>query len=290
MIDETPGASPVEDAPLLPAETQANADSSPATDAPATTADDATPEPPLRDEDGKFLSKKAQQRIDHLTWEKNQREREAEHWRQIAMQRQPVEPAPKVEEAKLPRLEDYGYDEAKYQSALLEYADARTQAAVERRFVEYERARNEQARAASFAERQRAFAKDTPDFEAKVMQDPTLPITSAMRDVILDSETGPELAYWLAENRDRAEQIARLPAHLAALELGRIEGRLQAAKEAKARPSHVTQAPPPTPKVDASDAAPEKVSTTDPASDRMSTDEWIAAEKKRMARKVKANG
>lgn len=110
------------------------------------------------------------------------------------------------------------------------------------------------------------------------MQDPTLPITSAMRDVILDSETGPELAYWLAENRDRAEQIARLPAHLAALELGRIEGRLQAAKEAKARPSHVTQAPPPTPKVDA--VEPDVTKTPDD----MGVDEWLKWRNKQIAK------
>lgn len=286
MIDETPGASPVEDAPLLPAETQANADSSPA---PQTPADDAgTPAP--RDEDGSALSRKVQQRIDQLTWERHQAAREAEYWRSRA--EQPAQP-PKAEapaEKPMPTLEAHGYDEAKYQAALLDYADARAQQAVERRFAEYERQRSAQARSEAFAARQREFVATAPDFEDKVLRDPTLPISEAMREVILDSPSGPELAYHLATHRDAAEQIARLPAHLAALELGRIEGRLQAAKDAKARPSPVTQAPPPTPKVDASDAAPEKVSTTDPASDRMSTDEWIAAEKKRMARKVKANG
>lgn len=282
MTDETQGASPAEDASLVPAEQAAASSPARDDDTPAKPADDASPEPPRRDEGGKFLSNKAQQRIDHLTWEKHQREREAEHWRQIAEQRS--QPAPKAEEEKLPTLEAHGYDEAKYQAALLEYADARALQSVERRFAEYEQQRSEQARVEAFAARQREFSATAPDFEERVLRDPTLPISEAMRAVILDSETGPAIAYHLAQHREEAERIAQLPPHLAALALGRIEGRMQAVKDAKARPAHVTQAPPPPPKVDTADAAPEKVATTDPASDRLSTDEWVKAERKRMSR------
>jgi hypothetical protein len=251
MTEETQAEMPIEDAPVLP-ETQA-ADSSPAPEVPAI-ADDAGTERP-RDDEGKFISPKAQRRIDELTWKSHEAERQAEHWRQMAMaQQQP----PKAEEpVKLPTLESVGYDESKYQAALIEYATKQAEQVVERRLSEAEQKRAEQARMESFATRQREFAKATPDFEDRVLRDPTLPITAAMRDVILDSPAGPELAYHLATNREQAEQIARLPAHLAALEMGRIEGRLSALKEAAKRPV-ISKAPPPPPKVEQEDTPVDK--------------------------------
>jgi hypothetical protein len=252
MTEETQAEMPIEDAPVLP-ETQA-ADSSPAPEVPAI-ADDAGTERP-RDDEGKFISPKAQKRIDELTWKSHEAERQAEHWRQMAMAQQ-QKPEPKAEEVKLPSLESVGYDEAKYQAALIEYATKQAEQVVERRLSEAEQKRAEQARMESFATRQREFAKATPDFEDRVLRDPTLPITAAMRDVILDSPAGPELAYHLATNREQAEQIARLPAHLAALEMGRIEGRLSALKEAAKRPV-ISKAPPPPPKVEQEDTPVDK--------------------------------
>jgi hypothetical protein len=279
MTEETQGESPVEDAPVLP-ETQA-ADSSPAPEVPAI-ADDAGTERP-RDEEGKFISPKAQKRIDELTWKSHEAERQAEYWRQQALQQQ--QPPPKAEEpVKLPTLESVGYDEAKYQAALIEYATKQAEQVVERRLTEAEQKRAEQARMESFATRQREFAKATPDFEDRVLRDPTLPITAAMRDVILDSPAGPELAYHLATNREQAEQIARLPAHLAALEMGRIEGRLAALKEVAKRPV-ISKAPPPPPKVEDAETTIASVKASDPDSDKLDQAEWFKRRDKELNRK-----
>ena len=67
------GASPPEDAPVLP-EVQA-ADSSPATDK-ATESPEKMTGARLLDEDFKALSEKAQKRIDYLTWESRDKGRE----------------------------------------------------------------------------------------------------------------------------------------------------------------------------------------------------------------------
>ena len=262
---------PIEDAPGLPEPT----DSSPVAEVEAPTPDDAgTPQP--RDEEGKFLSEKAQKRIDALTREKYDREREAQYWREQALQHQAKPEPVKVEPQKLPTLEEFGYDEAKYQSALIQYATQKAEETVNRRLSEVEQQRTEQSRIESFVTRQKEFAKVTPDFEDRVLRDPSLPITEAMRDVIVDSPSGPELAYYLATNREAAEQIARLPAHLAALEMGRIEGRLSAQKEAKARPLAVSKAPPPPPKVDDTAVEVEK----DP--EDMSVDQWVKWREKQL--------
>lgn len=225
-----------------------------------------------------------QRRIKELADERN-------HWRDMALRNsqgyQPPtpakpEPAAPAQPLKLPTLEEFGYDEAKYQAALIEYADKRAEQTVEKRFAEYERQRTEQARMETFATRQTEFAKSTPDFEDAVLRDPTLPITEAMRDVIIDSPSGPELAYWLAKNRAEAEKIARLPVHLAALEMGRIEGRIEAQKAAKGsaapRPN-VTKAPPPPPTVETSDTPVEK------SQEDMTADEWAKWREKQLRRK-----
>jgi hypothetical protein len=277
MTEETQAEMPVEDAPVSP-ETQA-ADSSPAPVEVPAIADDAGTERP-RDEEGKFISPKAQKRIDELTWKSHEAERQAEYWRQQALQ-----PPPKAEEpVKLPTLESVGYDESKYQAALIEYATKQAEQVVERRLTEAEQKRAEQARMESFATRQREFAKATPDFEDRVLRDPTLPITAAMRDVILDSPAGPELAYHLATNREQADAISRLPAHLAALEMGRIEGRLAALKEAAKRPV-ISKAPPPPPKVDEAEVPVAGVKASDSDSDKLDQEAWFKLREKELKRK-----
>jgi hypothetical protein len=284
MTEETQGLEPNEDAPVLP-ETAADSSPAPESDSAEKTVEQADDAGQPRDEEGKFLSPKAQKRIDQLTWEKNQREREAEYWRQqaISYQQQKSEPPKAEEPVKLPTLEQHGYDEAKYQAALIEYATKQAEQVVERRLTQAEQQRKEHARLESFAARQQEFAKSAPDYTVKI-SDPTLPITEAMRDVIVDSPAGPELAYYLAEHRDVAEQIARLPAHLAALELGRIDGRLSAQKEAAKRPL-VTKAPPPPPKVDDVEVPTASVKASESDSDKLSTQEWFRLREKELKRK-----
>lgn len=239
------------------------------------------------DDAGELSSEKkphwATKRIDELTRNWREEQRRVDALTQALLQQRGQPPQPEVPQpaqpAKLPTLEEYGYDEAKYQAALIEYADKRAAETVEKRFAEYERQRAEQARVGSFAERQAAFAKVTPDFEDKVLRDPTLPITEGMRDVIIDSPNGPELAYWLAQNRTEAEKIARLPTHLAALEMGRIEGRIEAQKSA-AKPAApaapvVTKAPPPPPTLEATEASGQK------PPEEMTDDEWYRLQKRK---------
>jgi hypothetical protein len=107
-----------------------------------------------------------------------------------------------------------------------------------------------------------------------------------MRDVIIDSPSGPELAYWLATNRAEAEKIARLPVHLAALEMGRIEGRIEAQKAAKAAaPAKpvpvVSKAPPPPPTIEQADTELPK----DILSGTLSMDEFMRVRNKQLRRK-----
>lgn len=272
MTEETDfqDASPAPSAAPEPAVEPVESDTTPETEQ----ADDAEPE---RKPSG------VQKRIDELTrnWRDEQR-RNDELLRMLSTHRSVVEPEPIQAPApsqRLPSLEEYGYDETKYQAALIEHATRQAETIVERRLREAEQARAEQSRMETFATRQQEFSKSVADFEDKVMRDPTLPISAAMRDVIIDSAEGPAVAYWLAQNRSAAEMISKLPAHLAALEMGRIEGRLSAQRAAAKSAPKVSNAPPPPPKVDAS----EDPVHNDP--ENMSIDQWMKWRQKQLSRK-----
>jgi len=198
---------------------------------------------------------KIQSRFDKLTREKYDALREADYWRDRAQR--PVEAKPEpVAPAPVPTLETSGFDETKYQAALIAYAkqQAREEAQV---VLERESAQRELAvLRGTFEKRQVDYIKSHPDYVDKVLNNPRLPITEDMAQVIMDSEIGPAVAEYLADNESQARAISLLPAIAQAREIGRIEARLEAAK-VKPKPP-VSQAPPPTPKIDATSPAIEK--------------------------------
>lgn len=91
-----------------------------------------------------------------------------------------------------------------------------------------------------FATRAEDFAERVPDYHQKVA-DPSLPITVEMANEIHASDKGPEIAYFLANNRAEAARIAALtdPREVARA-IGRIEGRIGTPP-----PKKVTAAPAP---------------------------------------------
>jgi hypothetical protein len=272
MTDETlQGESPAEAAPPIPV-----ADETPQVEAnaePATadeTVEDA--EPPK--------AKGVQKRIDELT--RNWREAQRTNEQLLAVLQQSKQaPPPQAEPAKPaapPTLEQFGYDESKYQTALLEFARSEAQAAAKAAIAESEKAREERTRADTFQKRQEEFAKGKPDYTEKVT-DPTLPISDAMAQIIRESDDGPALAYYLAENRQLAAAIAKLPPIQAARELGKIEARLSQPEPAKAAPAVVSKAPPPPPKVDVAD-----VGKIEKDPDELSVKDWLKWREKQVAK------
>ena len=231
----------------------------------------------------------SQRRIDELT--RNWRESERREQALLEMLRDRQQPTPEppkpAEPARMPTLADFEYDEGRYQTAFLDYATKQAEAVIERRFNEREQRAVEQQRQSTHEERMTAYAKARPDFADRA-SDPTLPISQPMAAVIMDIDSGPEIVDWLADNREAAATIARLPLHLAALELGRVEGRLEAEKAAKAAAAapppvpSVTQAPPPPPVVpeaEEADSGPER----DPT--KMSDAEFAKWRKRQIAQR-----
>lgn len=267
----------------------------PATDAPETDSspENVTPEV-TKTPDNAGISEKPdkdviQKRIDTLTWEKHERAREAEYWRKRAEElEKPKEPE---KPAQLPKLSDYEYDEAKFQAAMVEFtrAEARREAT---EVLRAERQREqEQNTVKTFRQRESDFEATTPDYRERVY-DPSVPLSEEMARQIASSDNGPELAYYLATNKDKAAQLYSASPVDVAREIGRIEARLEAQRQAKEKPKEqpkVSAAPPPPPKIEAEEPA-IKISPDEPDSDKLSDVEWMRKrnkqEKARTAQKA----
>lgn len=250
-----------------------------------TPRNEADPSPAADDADEVAKPKGVGKRIDELTRNWRSAERDRDYWRELALKHQaPQQEVPKPTASQHKTLEDFGHDVEQYGEYLRQQAieDARKAAREE---LAQERARQtSEQRQTAFQGRETKFAKDNPDY-LEVTRDPRVPITQQMAEVIAESEDGPALAYHLAKNVDIAESIARLPALAQARELGRIEARLayerERAAEAKRR---VSQAPAPTPKIEATAETPQ-FRTTDASGDALSDEEWVRQERKRISRR-----
>lgn len=178
---------------------------------------------------------------------------------------------------KEPKFEDYGED--RRDDYIADRAAWKAdQTAVARQRKAAEAAKVETTRTAGdskfnlFRERTMALSDRFADIEAKVL-DPSLPMDQATAEILMDSERGPEVAYHLATHREELQRIQGMPPLARARELGRIEALIAAPK-----PRTVTKAPKPVPVIGGGSSKAAK----DP--EKMTTEEWMEHERKRMAR------
>lgn len=220
-----------------------------------------------------------QARIDELTRLRRETERDRDYWRELALNSAKQEPqetkAPETTEA-LKTLEDFDYDEAKYQAYFLQETTKRAVEAARKELEEEQRQTTNSHRQKQYLQREAEFAKDKEDYY-NIARNPTLPLNETMVEVIQDSEDGPALAYYLGKNLQIAEQISMLTPYQAAKEMGRIEAKLAFDRE-RSKGESVTKAPAPPPKLDGLNPAIDK----DP--DKMSTKEWLAWRNKQLKR------
>lgn len=258
------GESPAEAAPALPVEAE--------TAEPAAASEQVEAE--QTPEEGE-KPRGVQRRIDELT--RNWRESERREQALLAVLQQ--QKAPEPEKAPEPTVEpktlaDFQYDEAAYQRYVFEQAEKLAERTVDRRLNEMREREQAEARTKTWREREAQAKEKLPDYESVAYY---APIKPEMIPVITDSEIGPEIAYYLGKNTEVAQQIASLPAVQAAREIGRIEERLLGErKKSSAEPTkpQVSKAPPPPPKVEATEPAIEKDFS------QMSDAEWYRHEKR----------
>jgi hypothetical protein len=237
------------------------AEQTPASAVAAQPAKDGDDEPDQHGKEGGY------QRIKRQRDEARARE---EYWRDRAQQSavpktQPAPEATEVEEVapKKPKSADFAtvdeFLEANdaYLEERLAYEKKQIVKAVKTDLSKTEQQkaieRKEQERKSAYAERAKAFAAETPDFEA-ALDGSNVRVNNATQAAINESDIGPALVYYLAKNEAEAERIYNLSPIQAAVAMGKIEASLAKEKpadgeEAEVKPQPLkTAAPaPPTP-------------------------------------------
>lgn len=216
------------------------------------------------DEEAERPKKKGgfQKRIDKLTRKNSDLERELEYLKREVHGRTPVKdeaPAKATENA--PKEDDFN-THADYLKALARHEVQEEISRAEAKKRELDMKTEFQSRVENYAKKEESFKAKHEDYE-DVMDDVSdVALSVTVRDVILSSENGPELAYELAKNRDELERICKLPAIQAAVEIGLFKASLnKSAPEVKK-----TKAPRPIEPVGKSAATASKKTIFDAAS------------------------
>jgi hypothetical protein len=213
-----------------------------------------------------------QKRIGELTRKQREAERERDYWRKQAMDKAP-EPEPEPPPVEVKTLEDFDYDEEKFQSYIFQQAKAEAKEAARQAYEEETQRTTQQQRIRSFQGKEKEFAKGVEDYYDYAHSD--IPVTQEMADLIAESDSGPSILYHLGKNPDIAENIAYLPPVQMAREIGRLEVKLSEKPE-----KSVSKAPPPPPKVEGIDNAIPKT-----IKDNMTQDQWNEHRRKVIAQR-----
>lgn len=194
--------------------------------------DEETQKPEDQQKAEEPVPKGVQRRIDRAVRQKYEAEARAKmlEERLANLERNQVQPQqrPAPADSEEPTIDKYNnFDE--YVAAKASYI-ARKQ--IENTLAEREQRQSaeresaaRQTTAAQWNERVSKATAEMPDFE-DVVASSEVPMTDAMQQAIMESENGPKLAYYLANNPDEARQIASMNPLGAIRTLGRIEERL----------------------------------------------------------------
>lgn len=145
----------------------------------------------------------------------------------------PVEPNPDD-------FEDYSSYEKAERAYIIAQAKWET---IQEYNMERAKAKQAQARQTWMDKVKEASAKH-PDF-IQVLNNPAFIQSQAVALSVMDSDIGPELAYYLGKNLAETARLNSLPPHLAAKEIGRIEDRLKASAPSPVVRNIISQAPEP---------------------------------------------
>ncbi len=223
------------------------------------------PKETAEETDGKPLSERANKRIKKVTadkWEATRRAEEAERKLAEMQAKQPAS-QPKPE----PKLEDFDYDESAHQSALIDWkVDQKVDQKADSMQKQQQDLQTEQSKAEAtkkFAGNCAVFAEDKADFNAVLNSVPTL--QPSVLDELMAMDNGPELAYFLGNNQEIANNIVRMNPVAAGIKIGEIARKL--AEPTQIKPS---SAPDPIEPVSSGGVVENDIG------DEMSIDAWMA--------------
>lgn len=108
----------------------------------------------------------------------------------------------------------------------------------------------------TWTERQEAVKSEIPDYEEVMASADSIMVSNEVRDAIIESENGPQLAYYLAKNPQEAESLAKLSVQGALIRLGKLEAKLETPDKSAPAPE-ISKAPAPIAPIKTTNSVPE---------------------------------
>lgn len=206
-VDETPLATDQADVAQKDGDQEAEAEDE--------TGEESDENPEALTEGKKGRNRSLQGRIDDLTAQRREAERERDYYRALA-EPQPAQNPPLGAK---PDRDDFVTDD--------DFLEALADWKIDSRFAEQAQTREVQTLEAGFAARQAEAVQAIPDY-LEVVGNSTVELTPHIQRAIMESDEGPKLAYHLAQNPAVAERLFNMSDIQSVMELARIGERLKA--------------------------------------------------------------
>lgn len=193
--------------------------------------DDPAPPPEVKAEDP--IPKGVQKRIDRAVRQKYEAEARTkmleERLAALETRQQPVQRQSDDSEPTIDKFDNFDqYVAAKAEYIAKKQIESTLTEREKRQKADYEAAERTKT-VESWNKRIAAATVEIPDFD-EVLASSDVPMTSSMQQAIMESDIGPKLAYYLANNPDEATTIAGMSPIGAIRALGRLEERLTSQK------------------------------------------------------------
>jgi len=144
----------------------------------------------------------------------------------------PQAQAPQDDVGEEPKPEQFS-DMYEYAKALAEYTADKKLAERDREEKNRKAAAEQEQKFKAWADRVNAVKSEMPDFDDMV-QSSDVRVSDPVRDAIIESEHGPRILYYLAENTEFAKKLSEMSLVSAVREIGKIEARYERESKASA--------------------------------------------------------
>jgi hypothetical protein len=198
----------------------------------ATTADDQKERKPNPKLERRFseITKQREAAREEARLEREQRERLETRVKELEGRVTPQAQAPQDDVGEEPTPDQFS-DMYEYAKALAEYTADKKMAERDQQDLNRKAAAEQEVKFKAWADRVNAAKSNLPDFDDMV-QSSDVRVSDPVRDAIIESEHGPQILYYLAENTEFAQKLAGMSLVSAVREIGKIEARYE--RDAKA--------------------------------------------------------
>ena len=198
----------------------------------ATTADDQKERKPNPKLERRFseITKQREAAREEARLEREQRERLETRVKELEGRVNPQAQAPQDDVGEEPTPDQFS-DMYEYAKALAEYTADKKMAERDQQDLNRKAAAEQEVKFKAWADRVNAAKSNLPDFDDMV-QSSEVRVSDPVRDAIIESEHGPQILYYLAENTEIAQKLAGMSLVSAVREIGKIEARYE--RDAKA--------------------------------------------------------